>query len=89
MKRRGLKLPLLIGGATTSKQHTAVKIAPQYDGPVIHVIDASRVVRVVSHVLDAAGSADYVAEVKRDQENTRGLFAERRNRPAWRLPVGA
>ncbi|MBK7153327.1 MAG: methionine synthase [Sandaracinaceae bacterium] len=87
MKRRGFTLPLLIGGATTSKQHTAVKIAPQYDGPVIHVIDASRVVRVVSHVLDAAGSADYVAEVKRDQENTRGLFAERRNRPRVALPV--
>jgi 5-methyltetrahydrofolate--homocysteine methyltransferase len=87
MKRRGFKLPLLIGGATTSKQHTAVKIAPQYDGPVIHVIDASRVVRVVSNVLDAAGSADYVAEVQRDQENTRGLFAERRNRPRVALPV--
>ncbi|MBP7685815.1 MAG: methionine synthase, partial [Deltaproteobacteria bacterium] len=87
MKRRGFTLPLLIGGATTSKQHTAVKIAPQYDGPVIHVIDASRVVRVVSHVLDAGGSADYVAEVKRDQENTRGLFAERRNRPRVALPV--
>jgi len=87
MKRSGFTLPLLIGGATTSKQHTAVKVAPQYDGPVIHVIDASRVVKVVSSVLDAAGSADYVAEVQRDQENTRGLFAERRNRPRVALPV--
>jgi 5-methyltetrahydrofolate--homocysteine methyltransferase len=87
MKRRGLKLPLLIGGATTSKQHTAVKIAPQYDGPVIHVIDASRVVRVVSNVLDPVGTEAYVAEVQRDQENTRGLFAERRNRPRLALPL--
>ena len=47
MQRRGLDLPLLIGGATTSKQHTAVKIAPEYERPVLHVLDASRVVGVV------------------------------------------
>ncbi|MGE5691188.1 MAG: methionine synthase, partial [Pseudomonadota bacterium] len=52
MQRRGLKLPLLIGGATTSRQHTAVKIAPAYEQPVVHVIDASRVVGVVSKLLD-------------------------------------
>ncbi len=85
MKRNGFTMPLLIGGATTSKQHTAVKVAPQYDGAVIHVIDASRVVKVVSSVLDEANFAEYVAEVQRDQENTRGLFAERRNRP--RVPI--
>jgi 5-methyltetrahydrofolate--homocysteine methyltransferase len=48
MERRGLDLPLLIGGATTSRQHTAVKIAPEYGNPTVHVIDASRVVGVVS-----------------------------------------
>ena len=53
MQRRGLKLPLLIGGATTSRQHTAVRIAPAYDGPTVHVLDASRVVGVVSDLLDA------------------------------------
>ncbi|MYW91513.1 methionine synthase [Amycolatopsis rubida] len=52
MQRRGLKLPLLIGGATTSKQHTAVKIAPVYDHSTVHVLDASRVVGVVSDLLD-------------------------------------
>ncbi len=51
MQRRGMKLPLLIGGATTSRVHTAVKIAPHYDNPVIHVLDASRSVPVVSNLL--------------------------------------
>ena len=52
MTRRGFKLPLLIGGATTSKQHTAVRIAPAYDGTTVHVLDASRVIGVVSDLLD-------------------------------------
>ncbi len=52
MERRGIDLPLLIGGATTSRQHTAVRIAPSYSHPVVHVIDASRVVGVVSSLLD-------------------------------------
>ena len=51
MTRRGFTMPLLIGGATTSKQHTAVKIAPEYSGPVVHVLDASRAVDVVSSLL--------------------------------------
>src|SRR3981189_667655 len=51
MQHRGLKLPLLIGGATTSRQHTAVRIAPAYDGTTVHVLDASRVVGVGSHLL--------------------------------------
>ncbi len=54
MKRRGLNLPLLIGGATTSAKHTAVKIAPQYDHEVIHVVDASRSVPVVERLLNSA-----------------------------------
>src|SRR5437762_1275568 len=52
MERRGMDLPLLIGGATTSRQHTAVRIAPAYSQPVVHVLDASRVVRVVSDLLE-------------------------------------
>src|SRR5256885_11736487 len=52
MERRKLQLPLLIGGATTSKQHTAVRIAPEYGQPTVHVLDASRVVGVVSDLLD-------------------------------------
>jgi 5-methyltetrahydrofolate--homocysteine methyltransferase len=52
MERRGINLPLMIGGATTSRQHTAVRIAPSYSQPVVHVIDASRVVGVVQSLLD-------------------------------------
>src|SRR5207248_3358964 len=52
MERREMSLPLLIGGATTSRQHTAVRIAPAYSQPVVHVLDASRVVGVGSSLLD-------------------------------------
>lgn len=52
MEEKGLKLPLLIGGATTSKMHTAVKIAPQYSGPAVYVLDASRSVPVAQTLLD-------------------------------------
>ena len=52
MERRGFKIPLLIGGATTSRVHTAVKIAPNYSSPVIHVLDASRSVPVVSNLIN-------------------------------------
>jgi 5-methyltetrahydrofolate--homocysteine methyltransferase len=71
MKRRGMKQPLLIGGATTSKAHTAVKIAPHYDGPVVHVLDASRAVPVVSSLLSADGRADFVAKNAIEQEALR------------------
>ena len=54
MTRRGFTMPLLIGGATTSKQHTAVRIAPAYTGPTVHVLDASRVIGVVSDLFDKA-----------------------------------
>ena len=64
MERRGLTLPLLIGGATTSKVHTAVKIAPGYSGPVVHVIDASRAVGVVSQLISKTQSADFVANLR-------------------------
>src|SRR5215813_10397557 len=54
MERRGFQVPLLIGGATTSREHTAVKIAPGYHAPTVHVLDASRAVGVVSSLLDTA-----------------------------------
>jgi len=71
MKRLGMKQPLLIGGATTSKAHTSVKIAPHYDGSVIHVLDASRAVPVVSSLLSTDGRADFVAKNAVDQEALR------------------
>jgi 5-methyltetrahydrofolate--homocysteine methyltransferase len=70
MEREGFHLPLLIGGATTSRAHTAVKIAPRYSAPVVHVADASRAVGVVSELL-GDGSAAYAAGVLADQERTR------------------
>ena len=76
MQRRGMKVPLLIGGATTSRAHTAVKVAPQYGREVIHVLDASRAVPVVQRLLgdDRASFAD---EIAADQETERERFAKR------------
>jgi len=71
MQRKGMELPLLIGGATTSKVHTAVKIEPKYDGPVIHVIDASRAVGVASKLISKGLRDDYVAEVAEEYETLR------------------
>lgn len=71
MERQGLKIPLLIGGATTSRMHTAVKIAPNYSQPVIHVQDASRSVVVVSALLDAREKDDFVQEVAELYEDLR------------------
>jgi 5-methyltetrahydrofolate--homocysteine methyltransferase len=85
MQRRGLKLPLLIGGATTSRQHTAVRIAPAYDGSVVHVLDASRVVGVVSDLLDA-GRADTLDVANRaEQERLREQHANRHAQPLLTL----
>ncbi|KAM6896918.1 LOW QUALITY PROTEIN: methionine synthase [Xenentodon cancila] len=71
MDRLGMTLPLLIGGATTSKTHTAVKIAPRYSSPVIHVLDASRSVVVCSQLLDEAVREEYCEEVKEEYEEVR------------------
>jgi 5-methyltetrahydrofolate--homocysteine methyltransferase len=68
MERRNFTLPLLIGGATTSKLHTAVKIAPNYNGTVIHVIDASRSVGVVSQLLDERSAPEYKQKLKEEYE---------------------
>jgi len=78
MKRLGFKLPLLIGGATTSAAHTAIKIAQNYDEPVIHVLDASRVIGVVSKLLSPEHQPAYVAEMKATQERQRADFADRK-----------
>jgi 5-methyltetrahydrofolate--homocysteine methyltransferase len=75
MERRNMKLPLLIGGATTSKIHTAVKIEPQYSNPVIHVKDASKSVAVVSALLSAENRMEYMEEMKKDYEALRSDYA--------------
>jgi 5-methyltetrahydrofolate--homocysteine methyltransferase len=77
LERRGLGFPLLIGGATTSRQHTAVKIAPRYSGPVVHVHDASRAVGVVAALLDDEQRSGYVDGVREEQERLREQYAER------------
>jgi 5-methyltetrahydrofolate--homocysteine methyltransferase len=81
MERRHLDLPLLIGGATTSKQHTAVKIAPEYSQPTVHVLDASRVVGVVSSLLDPTRRAELDSENRVLQERLREQHAQRDRKP--------
>jgi 5-methyltetrahydrofolate--homocysteine methyltransferase len=75
MERQGFKLPLLIGGATTSRAHTAVKIAPHYSEPVVHVLDASRAVPVTTALLSEEGKADFVAQYRADYESIRKAHA--------------
>ncbi|MEQ4303269.1 methionine synthase [Plantactinospora sp. B6F1] len=71
MRRRGMNLPLLIGGATTSRQHTAVRIAPAYDGSTVHVLDASRVVGVVSDLLNPERAAELDVRNRAEQQRLR------------------
>jgi 5-methyltetrahydrofolate--homocysteine methyltransferase len=71
MEREGFTVPLLIGGATTSRVHTAVKIEPRYQGPTIHVIDASRAVGVASNLRSDSLRPDYVAGVKAEYQDLR------------------
>jgi 5-methyltetrahydrofolate--homocysteine methyltransferase len=75
MQRAGMTMPLLIGGATTSKVHTALKIDPAYEGPVIHVLDASRAVGVASKLLSDTQRDDYVAEVADEYTHVRDARA--------------
>jgi 5-methyltetrahydrofolate--homocysteine methyltransferase len=77
MERAGMKLPLLIGGATTSRAHTAIRIAPCYSGPVVYVPDASRSVPVVQGVLSEENRATYAAEVAADYERIRAQHAQK------------
>ncbi|WP_437759632.1 methionine synthase [Sorangium sp. So ce1389] len=103
MERQNFKLPLLIGGATTSKAHTAVKVAPHYSEPVVHVVDASRAVPVTTSLLSDEGKPAFVAQHRAEYEKLRRLHSApkhklvpieaaraNRTRIAWRaedLPV--
>ena len=81
MERQGFTLPLLIGGATTSKAHTAVKIAPSYSKPVIHVLDASRAVGVVASLINPTLKPAYVKGILDDYEKLRQQHAEQKAKP--------
>jgi 5-methyltetrahydrofolate--homocysteine methyltransferase len=95
MERRGFTIPLLIGGATTSRQHTAVKIAPEFSKPVVHVLDASRAVDVVSRLLSDTQKPHFVEANEAEQVRIRQQHAALKHRPllAWdaaranRLPL--
>jgi len=78
MERQGFTLPLLIGGATTSRAHTAVKIAPHYSQPVVHVLDASRAVPVTTSLLSDDGKADFVVKHNADYDRLRKAHASPR-----------
>lgn len=79
MKRRNMKQPLLIGGATTSRMHTAVKIAPEYDNGVIHVLDASRSVTVAGSLLSKEQQSDFLAGIQKEYSQLREDFAGRKS----------
>ncbi|MFN4285523.1 MAG: methionine synthase [Lacibacter sp.] len=78
MQRRGMKQPLLIGGATTSRMHTAVKIAPQYDNGVIHVLDASRSVTVATTLLNAEQKKSFLQSIQNEYNQLRHDFANKK-----------
>jgi 5-methyltetrahydrofolate--homocysteine methyltransferase len=79
MRRQAFQLPLLIGGATTSAIHTAVKIAPAYDRPVVHVLDASRAVGVVGNLLNGQTGAAFADRIKREQLQAREKYLARQS----------
>ncbi|MBE1487077.1 methionine synthase [Plantactinospora soyae] len=85
MKRRGMKLPLLVGGATTSRQHTAVRIAPAYDASTVHVLDASRVVGVVSDLLNPERAAELDVRNRAEQQRLREQHEGRERVPLLTL----
>jgi 5-methyltetrahydrofolate--homocysteine methyltransferase len=85
MERRSLSTPLLIGGATTSRQHTAVRIAPAFRGSTVHVQDASRAVGVAASLLEETGRSDFDRKNRETQERLRALHQERRERPLLSL----
>ncbi|MFZ9596029.1 MAG: methionine synthase [Bdellovibrionia bacterium] len=87
MQRRGMTIPLLIGGATTSRIHTAVKIAPHYDGPVVRVGDASLVVGVCNPLLAPATKDAYRAQLKEQNQKTAQKYQESLNRPSELVPL--
>lgn len=79
MKRRGMTQPLLIGGATTSRMHTAVKIAPQYDNGVVHVLDASRSVTVAGSLLNKENKTTLLANIKKEYTKLAEDFASKKS----------
>lgn len=78
MKRAGMTMPLLVGGATTSAKHTAVKISPNYDGPVVHVLDASRSVSVVERLLNKEHRDEFIAQNVETQKELVASFNDRK-----------
>ncbi len=87
MKRRGMKLPLLIGGATTSRMHTAVKIAPQYDAGVVHVLDASRSVTVTGSLLNTEQKPQFLKTISNEYAKLKEDFANKKTTKQY-LPFG-
>jgi 5-methyltetrahydrofolate--homocysteine methyltransferase len=81
MQRQGFTIPILIGGATTSRVHTAVKIAPNYQAAVVYVPDASRAVSVCSSLLSEALRTDYLSSVRTDYEKIRAQHAAKKGQP--------
>jgi 5-methyltetrahydrofolate--homocysteine methyltransferase len=81
MERQGFDLPLLIGGATTSRQHTAVKIAPAFSKPTVHVLDASRAVGVVSNLIDREKRATFDLQNRKEQQELRELHSRKQQKP--------
>ncbi|MBD3914478.1 methionine synthase [Nocardioides hwasunensis] len=85
MQRQGLTIPLLVGGATTSRAHTAVKVDPKYDGPVVWVKDASRSVPTAAALLHETGRAKLMADVQADFDSLRTRHAAKNDRPMTTL----
>jgi 5-methyltetrahydrofolate--homocysteine methyltransferase len=85
MEREGFQVPLLIGGATTSKAHTAVKIAPGYSKPVVHVLDASRAVGVVGNLINPALKNAFVQSLQVEYEKVRTQHGEQKAKPLLSL----
>ena len=83
MQREGFTTPLLIGGATTSKVHTAVKIAPKYDFPVVYVTDASRVIGVIGKLLSEEGKTQYAKEVREEYDGIRERHKGKTGKGQW------
>jgi 5-methyltetrahydrofolate--homocysteine methyltransferase len=79
MERRSLKIPILIGGATTSRMHTAVKVAPKYTGPVVHVLDASRSVPVAGQLISKKTYGNFTAQIKSEYDQLAIQHAARKS----------
>ena len=86
LQRKGFTTPLLIGGATTSRTHTAVKIAPHYTGSVLHVLDASRAVPVVGQFINSVTNAEFAQTIKLEYQNIRTEYAKRSSEKSF-VPI--